>query len=71
MYVITFRLVGTTPGVASIAVSSSDIGAVVGLLEVAKAQYKVYQDGACLEPKQFGIGPAAGWLTAEEKFSEC
>lgn len=71
MYLITFRLVGTTPSVASIAVSDSDIGAVVGLLEVAKAQYKVYRDGACLEPKQFGIGSVFGWLTAEEKFKEC
>jgi len=68
MYLITFRLIGITPSVASIVVSSADIGAAVGLFELAKAQYKVFQDGACLTPEEFGIGSVGGWLSPEASF---
>lgn len=68
MYYIAFRFKGTTPSMAEIIVGLADLPAVIGVLEAAKSQYKVYRGGACLTPEQFGLGACAGWLSLDATF---
>lgn len=68
MYLIYFRTISHLA--ASIAVSTAEIGALVEALELAKAQYKVYQDAAYLPPQSLDFGSCAGWLAQDQEFTQ-